>query len=85
MTHETEDVPAVTRIIRVSRIFGGSPVAVLAHTEDGRRAKISVPNWEHINPDTGGLTESGWKFVEDELFRIFGKYEWAEPSGTQND
>lgn len=79
------DNDAVTRVIRVSRDFSGSPATVIAHTDDGRREKIRIPSWEHINPDTGALTESGWKFVESELLRIFGKFEWATPTRAQQD
>ncbi len=70
----------ITRVVRVSRVFGQTPVSVLVHTHDGRREKIRIPDWEHVNPDTGGITESGWKFIEAELSRIFGEYEWATPS-----
>lgn len=69
----------ITRVVRVSRIFGHTPVSVLVHTDDGRREQIRVPDWDHVNPDTGGLTESGWEFIETELSRIFGKFEWAMP------
>lgn len=74
--NQTKDI---TRVVRVSRIFGHTPVAVLVHTDDGRREQIRIPNWEHVNTDTGGLNESGWEFVEDELARIFGEFEWAMP------
>lgn len=67
----------VTRVVRVSRIFGHTPVSVLVHTDDGRREKIRITNWDHINTDTGGINESGWEFIEDELNRIFGTFEWA--------
>lgn len=69
----------ITRVVRVSRIFGHTPVSVLVHTDDGRREKIRIPDWDHVNPDTGGITESGWKFLETELSRIFGEFEWATP------
>ena len=69
----------ITRVVRVSRIFGHVPVSVLVHTDDGRREKIRIPNWDHINTDTGCLNESGWQFVESEILRIFGRFEWATP------
>lgn len=72
----------ITRVVRVSRIFGQTPVSVLVHTDDGRREKIRIPNWDHVNPDTGGLNESGWKFVEAEIFKIFGNFEWAKPNSS---
>lgn len=72
-----KEADGVTRVVRVSRIFGHSPVSVFVHTEDGRREQIRVPDWEHVNPDTGGLTAAGWAFIDAELARIFGKFEWA--------
>ena len=73
----------ITRVVRVSRIFVLTPVSVVVHTEDGRREKIRVPDWEHINADTGGLTESGWKFIEAEIAKIFGNFEWATPRSAR--
>jgi len=79
---QENDKQDITRVVRVSRIFGHSPVSVLVHTDDGRREKIRIPNWDHVNPDTGGLNESGWKFVETEIFRIFGNFEWSTPNAS---
>lgn len=73
----------ITRVVRVSRIFGHTPVSVLVHTDDGRREKIRIPDWEHVNPDTGGITESGWRFLETELRRVFGEFEWATRGGAR--
>lgn len=66
----------IVRVIRVSRVFG-NPVSVFAHTQNGHREKIRVTDWDHINPDTGGLTESGWQFLDLELKKRFGDFEWA--------
>lgn len=77
MKNDTKDI---TRVVRVSRIFGQTPVSVLVHTDDGRREQIRIPDWDHVNADTGGLNESGWRFIESELNRIFGKFEWATPN-----
>ncbi len=78
-SHENE----VVRVRRVSRIFGHFPVVVRVHTEDGRLERIKILDEDHIDPDTGSLTPSGWDFLEREIERIFGAFEWMCPGSEK--